>query len=213
MGNHNKLRNAVDITLVPGTWHWLTLNRKDRWFDDRSRFYRKFCRTLDQTDFSYSIYVQSWSGANSIVERAKTAALLARSIAKRRRKDEHTIQFVIGHSHGGTIAMFLSRYLSPRLMPHLITMATPFIELAPENLTKKNLRGMFMLILCLALVILQNSGVISVNNIPVPIVLSGFELKIGLAVFISLAVIFLFSLFGSFKIQRLSFGGLTMKSG
>src|SRR5262245_9707249 len=114
--------NQLLITLVHGTWprgffpkiarfkQWVRrLMRRKRlgpppfWFEEGSPFWARLSDEL--SDISRKITPLLWSGANSIVERDKTAHDLAEHLSVEHAEHPQATQLVIAHSHGGNIAL------------------------------------------------------------------------------------------------------------
>ena len=139
------------ITLVHGTWgRGLYRRRSSRtqprrprkpgWFETGSRFRSTLKELLsnDDSDRSYSVDVFEWSGANSFIERARAATDLAKRLDQQASTDPSRTQILIGHSHGGTVCMLACRELKAA-RPHLVTLATPFIELDASDAGSRTL--------------------------------------------------------------------------
>jgi hypothetical protein len=87
---------------------------------------------LGSLGFNVTIDVFAWSGANSIFERRRASRELASRLNEHSRGADRATQVVIGHSHGGTVMMLACRDLADDVRPHLISLATPFVELATD---------------------------------------------------------------------------------
>jgi hypothetical protein len=219
----------VEITLVPGTWFWLGLPRTLKWFDKGSDFRNQLDDFISRAGLHANIHTHSWSGANSIFQRAKAAASLARLLRNRRRDNPNTIQFVIGHSHGGTVAMLLTRFLPAHLMPHLVTMATPFMEIAPKDASALELFAVLAAIIFLDTIIhwksfeLFTGPYTSEFITPYPLVETILTVFVALTLFLALGYVLLVVLVGPLfkktrktlasKLHKATLGGLTMKKG
>src|SRR4051812_16388162 len=85
------------ITLVHGTY-----GRRSTWY----RLGSAFCSRL-QTDLAPAVEVHSfeWSGRNSIDARSRAAASLASELRSRISMQPNARHFLIGHSHGGNVAL------------------------------------------------------------------------------------------------------------
>ncbi len=77
------------------------------------------------------IEVFEWPGANNLWQRYEEANKLAASIEALRKKDPGRRQYVVGHSHGGNIAVLASRLTQ---IDGVATLATPFVHVALKPL-------------------------------------------------------------------------------
>jgi Putative serine esterase (DUF676) len=130
----------VCITLLHGTWgrgffqnHRVAKGAQKRWFEEGSLFRHRLTSKLTDFQISHRIDVHTWSGANSILERAEQAAKLSEQLQDSIAKYPDAKQVVIAHSHGGNvIRLALTRLPDPHLV-FVITMATPFIEILASD--------------------------------------------------------------------------------
>ena len=144
------------ITLVHGTWprgfcpKLFLLKQRVRelmrlrqpgdpppfWFEEGSPFLARLSAEL--RDIPQKITPLLWTGENSILEREKTAHLLAEHLSAEHAEHPQATQLVIAHSHGGNIALHALYHLhqpdGSRLCkadnptPLIVTLATPFVE-------------------------------------------------------------------------------------
>ena len=90
-------------------------------------------------DIPHKIKPLSWSGANSIYVRDKTAQVLAEHLSAEHAEHPQDTQLIIAHSHGGNIALRALHHLhkhnasqsdgADTANPLVVTLATPFIEI------------------------------------------------------------------------------------
>ena len=133
-------QQPVNITLVHGTWGRGFFARDPLrvrkgglfWFQPQSRFFSELSVRLADKNIGFEAHAFLWSGANSFYARSEAARRLAIDLNRNRQHNPTAKQFVIGHSHGGTVAMLASKDLDEANKPHLITLATPFVELGIE---------------------------------------------------------------------------------
>jgi hypothetical protein len=148
-------RHPVILTLVHGTWGPGFFPRKPGgrrtfWFESKSRFVRELSARLSRANIAFVIHEFLWSGSNSFLARSNAARKLAEHLNQRHRDNPKFAQFIIGHSHGGTVAMLASKYLDEDNNPNLITLATPFVELGTETPSNRLILATFNLILLIA---------------------------------------------------------------
>src|ERR1017187_10144702 len=103
----------IILTLVHGTWgrgFFPRLKRKlpkpelRRWFEDGSPF-RKSLEQRLAGGIRYKIESLLWSGANSIMERDRASQELSAVLRTQRETCPNARLLVVGHSHGGNVAM------------------------------------------------------------------------------------------------------------
>src|SRR4051794_18426011 len=123
------------ITLVHGTWpRGLPLvpkwpDKRPLWFEEGSGFRSNLEFILSGEGLRFLIRSHEWSGANSVYARSNAAQRLGETLKSAVNEYPAATQAVIGHSHGGNVAL-----LSLNGLPdnhgeiHLITLATPFLE-------------------------------------------------------------------------------------
>jgi hypothetical protein len=97
------------------------------WFEEGSQFVERLLARLRSSGLDAEIDPLLWSGANSINDRWDAAQSLANRLREQQERDQNVRQVIIGHSHGGTVAMLAMQRLWRR-PPVLITLATPFME-------------------------------------------------------------------------------------
>jgi len=150
--------SPIILTLVHGTWGRGFFPRKPGkspgqkpfWFQSESRFVRELSARLSLFKINFAIHEFLWSGANSFFARSEAARRLAVDLNQRHRENPTATQIVIGHSHGGTVAMLASKHLDDDNKPKLITLATPFVELGVEPVSPRLLSFSFALIVLIA---------------------------------------------------------------
>jgi pimeloyl-ACP methyl ester carboxylesterase len=107
--------NPVYI-ILHGTWAAET-----SWYTPGGDFFDALEKTVKKQNGSAVSF--RWSGANSIQERNKAAQSLAKLIETY--NSDNTDIIVIGHSHGGTVALLASHMLSNNRIAILYTLGTP----------------------------------------------------------------------------------------
>jgi hypothetical protein len=137
--NHNSWR--VFVWLVHGTYgrgffpkkRWPILGRPKVpiWSEPGSPFREALARELCTKGIETDMMAFHWSGANSVQERDASAHQLAASL------DANALprlsQVIIGHSHGGTIALTAAEHYRKKPGEVLVvTLATPFIDMFPR---------------------------------------------------------------------------------
>lgn len=116
------------LTLVHGTLPFRRLTRADpAWTKDRSIF----CRWIRE-DFegcSVDIKQLEWTGRNSAMERKLASERLATQVNEQAEEDPTARQIVVGHSHGGTIAlMALHDPLYAKNVAAIVCLSTPCLH-------------------------------------------------------------------------------------
>jgi pimeloyl-ACP methyl ester carboxylesterase len=136
------------IILVHGTWGWGTLGArnpftffvrrrrfglwrrtKTLWFERGSSFRDKLKYWLSQAAIKHQLGVFLWSGANSVYARDVAATRLARVLKLQAEAFQNDTIVVVGHSHGGNVALRALHYLgtvAERI--NVVTLATPFLH-------------------------------------------------------------------------------------
>jgi pimeloyl-ACP methyl ester carboxylesterase len=128
-------QNRIIIYLVHGTWprgFWFSqLFSKKRlsWFELTSEFAREL--SVQFEGFRAEIKAFLWSGSNAILDRANAAAELAAEVS-RDLEAKDTVIVVIGHSHGGNVALKALRTVAQLDRIFLVTLGTPFFQIT-EN--------------------------------------------------------------------------------
>lgn len=147
------------VTLVHGTWGRgvfpaLSLPwRRPFWFEAGGRFHDRLKRFLAAEGIDAPLHAFLWSGTNSIFGRLDAAQRLAAEINERAAREPERLQFVIGHSHGGSVAMIALRHLDEavRRQVSIVTLATPFMEVRVEDPGARNLKTIVGLLTLFAL--------------------------------------------------------------
>lgn len=124
------------ITIIHGTWGrglfpklraWMPF-RGRWWFEPQSQFCIRLAEELSRREISARICAFEWSGANSALERDCAGAALAARLSKAA-QIQRPVQVLIGHSHGGNVAIRALHHLGAANKPILlVTLATPFVE-------------------------------------------------------------------------------------
>ena len=157
---------ALSITLVHGTWGRgffpprqspapRKSQGKSRWFEPGSNFRRSLEAAIgsDAPEHAASIDCFEWSGANSFIERATAADALAERLDAQAAANPGLTQMLIGHSHGGSVCMLACVRMNTA-RPHIVTLATPFIELDASDAGTKTVADLCAdQIRCLSLMI------------------------------------------------------------
>jgi hypothetical protein len=134
-------REPPIVLLVHGTWarRWRWARRRGAgppatWCDPGSSFLHALSLGLDG-DVIFDRF--SWSGDNTAQARYDAAHALAYRVESVRRAKPRSALFVVGHSHGGTVACLAARYAVARTaLSGIVTIATPFLRtrsLPPEK--------------------------------------------------------------------------------
>jgi hypothetical protein len=125
----------LSITLVHGTWARGRFIPTDTpwwgtyWFNEKSPFRTKLETELRRRGVTPQVESISWGGANSVLERG---AAVSKLLAHLSGQSENTTQLIIGHSHGGNIALRALKDMESRVAKmHVVTLATPFLRLYP----------------------------------------------------------------------------------
>jgi len=130
----------LNVWLVHGTWARGIFAaaptaesgaKRPIWSDPNSAFHNALAEKLQEEGFHARIIPFLWSGANTVRLRDGVARDLARSIETS--TEDGTLNVVIGHSHGGTIALTAAaEYLTTPIDILVATLATPFIDMFPK---------------------------------------------------------------------------------
>lgn len=123
----------VIVTLVHGTWA-----RDARWTSDASSFVTKLVSAVDNLQIDRF----AWSGRNTMQARKTAARDLADHIERLHNEQPSAAHYVIGHSHGGSVATQAyehERYA--RLVDGVVTLSTPFLAARPRPTTCRNCEG------------------------------------------------------------------------
>jgi hypothetical protein len=132
------------VYLVHGMWgrgmFRVRPRKKPRWFERDSAFFRQLTAELGGESPLLEVIPFNWSGANSLVERYEAAAELASRIEKDLPHLVRTRVVILGHSHGGNIALMASHMLRGStgrgaVSVDVVTLATPFVRLVPAQAT------------------------------------------------------------------------------
>lgn len=117
--------NPVYIVLH-GTW-----GAETSWYIPNGDFFDALEETAKKQNGS--VVSLRWSGANSIQERNKAAQSLAKLIETYNNNDNTKI-IVVGHSHGGTVALLASHLLNKNTIAILYTLGTPINKAIYPNM-------------------------------------------------------------------------------
>lgn len=122
---NSNLRPPIVIFLVHGTF-----GKRSRWHQDGSSFRQIISAGVPNS----TIVSYIWSGKNKHRARDFEAQRLAELIAHNQSINPKCKQFVIAHSHGGTLLMYALKY-HPELgdsLSGIVTLGTPFIQSSPR---------------------------------------------------------------------------------
>lgn len=132
-------KRLLHIYLVHGTWGRgfrpgkSLLGRPRRhpiWSEPGGYFHDDLKEALNAHGFKTVISPINWSGSNSVLERDREATAFAKRLDDDAARDAGCAQLVIAHSHGGNIALEAARrYRQATTELHIVTLATPFIDL------------------------------------------------------------------------------------
>jgi alpha/beta hydrolase family protein len=112
------------ITLVHGTWA-----RRSRWTKEGSRLRQK----LGESIAGPKLFLEfPWSGNNSPKARAAAALSLCEYLRRQIALHSEAQQFVIGHSHGGTVALKAVEIGNLFDQVHVACLSTPFFYVKPR---------------------------------------------------------------------------------
>lgn len=111
--------------VLHGTW-----GAETSWYTPNGDFFDALEKTAKQQ--TNSVVSFRWSGANSIHERNKAAQGLAKLIETY--DNDNTDIIVVGHSHGGTVALLASHLLSNNTITILYTLGTPINKAIYPNM-------------------------------------------------------------------------------
>jgi len=117
----------VVVTLVHGTWA-----RRADWMTESS----PLCRAIRKAMHGPVRFEQFlWSGRNSVTSRSKAVEQLISHLAASQGCWPDARHFVIGHSHGGNIALQAMREKAVEVrMAGVVCLSTPFLWASPRNL-------------------------------------------------------------------------------
>lgn len=109
------------FTLVHGTFA-----RKAQWTQPQS----EFCRNLVEWLKPHDVFIEpfDWSGRNSASARQRAAEELTSHLNEQRRKRPEACQIVIGHSHGGAVAVTTLASNRNMGISGVVCLSTPFIH-------------------------------------------------------------------------------------
>ncbi len=115
------------IILIHGTFA-----TNAEWTQPESLFRRELALALGGTR-AIDVLPFAWNGANRHIDRRKASLQLRRLIMLKQNEQPDSSIYLIGHSHGGNIALQAARHFAaePRLAG-VVTLATPFLEFNEE---------------------------------------------------------------------------------
>src|SRR5580704_10134742 len=124
---------SLRVILVHGTWGRGILVPTDEpwvgtyWFNEGSQFRNNLEGKLKERGVVPQIEFIPWSGSNSILARSRVADTLRAHLDS---SSPNVPQVVIGHSHGGNIALRAVKDSgASRTRVHIVTLATPFLQI------------------------------------------------------------------------------------
>jgi Lipase (class 3) len=109
LGQITIAKKLLRIRLIHGTWGRAFFLKKPRWFEERSLFRTRFEQALSEAGIEADIKVFPWSGAQAVTARLSAAQALAAELRQEQEDYPFVTQIIIGHSHGGTIAMLAAQ--------------------------------------------------------------------------------------------------------
>jgi pimeloyl-ACP methyl ester carboxylesterase len=121
-------RSGTIVVLVHGTFA-----RSAEWTRPTSNLYRGL---LDTIPGKQSITAFAWSGRNSPAARFNAALQLRAELHRLATKHPGWAIVVIGHSHGGTVALRAVDCDELRPLAAVVCLSTPFLQAFPKNLPK-----------------------------------------------------------------------------
>ncbi len=124
----NKPVQAI-VVLVHGTWA-----RNAKWTAADSTFSREVLARLPGT---YQVRQFAWSGRNSPKERQKAAVRLRDILRGLTVEFPEAAHFVVGHSHGGNIAVKAVEDIRLAERVKVVCLSTPFFPALPRRLATK----------------------------------------------------------------------------
>ena len=203
------VRPRCIVTLVHGTWgrgffpfnsidHSCSRDEatsKRRWFESGSPFHEELARRLADVGVEHRVRSFCWSGSNSVFARDRAATALAKMLAADLGDNPGALTVVIGHSHGGNVALRAMEKLNvdaERL--RIITLATPFLRVfvlkASENfkilqflLTPLILISAFYFLLPLTAIVSQTAAFKALFRFSQDLYFVTFSLSFGLLTF------------------------------
>lgn len=131
------------VTLVHGTWA-----RKARWVKPGSRIYEQVIEKIPQPAVVNSFI---WSGSNSPRAREKASADLAGDLAYQLNSFPDAKHFIIGHSHGGNVALKAVEKASLFNRLHVVCLSTPFLNVKRRYIFNKEADKLIFLFACFTL--------------------------------------------------------------
>ena len=150
----------AEVILVHGTWaaprpSLIPRRKRTSWYDPDHRFTTRLRDHLAGIGAQSRTDAFTWSGKNSVRERAKAAQELADVISERFRRGIPSLS-VVAHSHGGHVALRAVDRLvgSERSSPfdpaklQVITLATPFLQVVDYPIRNPLLSSLVLWLPC-----------------------------------------------------------------
>jgi len=136
------IRGKVGLSIlaitVHGTWGRGILRKRSiseidnlSWYDPKSVFCEGLVKSALRENLTFDIRPFAWSGKNSVLARDEAAKKLAEFIESSFDRDAHSEVVVIGHSHGGSVALCCLKYIAADFPLQIVTLATPFLNIRP----------------------------------------------------------------------------------
>jgi hypothetical protein len=134
--------SGIAVTLVHGTWGrgmfpglFPRLSSRPCWFEEKSVFRTQLHTLLSAEDRPVVIQEFHWSGSNSLAARQSAAAALSSKLAETKLQFPEYAHAVVGHSHGGNVALAaLSNLGDAGATWLLVALATPFLSIKDVDL-------------------------------------------------------------------------------
>lgn len=122
------MKETINIILI-----WGTFARDADWVQQDS-FLRQNLREHLDPEIDVDFHIHDWTGGNTHKDRNDGSVSLANTITELKMQSDRRL-FVIGHSHGGSVANNAMNYLRENTKPDgIITMGSPFFIVRPRNI-------------------------------------------------------------------------------
>lgn len=123
--------NNILVVTVHGTWGRGQKAKIPNWFQTGSDFTTRLVKSASSAKINCDVLPYLWSGRNSVAARDEAAQGLASFIEENFDHTLHDQVLVVGHSHGGSVALCMLKYLSSNPPLKIATLATPFLNIRP----------------------------------------------------------------------------------
>jgi Protein of unknown function (DUF2974) len=118
---------ALTVTLVHGTF-----DRDAEWIKGASPLYNELKR-----HFKEGVVIDNefkWTGRNNVIARLAAADELAKRIVKTSEEHLNAKHYIVGHSHGGNVAIYASQKLvNSQKIFGIATLARPFLHASERS--------------------------------------------------------------------------------